>query len=122
MSRLFYDDEFTALRAVIEEGKDYKKSAEHLWPSMKPASAYAKLKACTSGTGDERLKFGEIIALCNFNQRFDALFFMCDETLHTRPTQKSPVDEQARLAVVIEQAATTMESAMRTLTALRRTG
>lgn len=119
MSRLFYDDEYQALRDVIEQGKGYDKSAGHLWPSMKPTSAYAKLKACTNEHGDQRLKFGEILELMRFNGRFDVLYFACDETLHSRPSPKAPQDEQAKLAIVIENAAGTLESALKALDRVR---
>lgn len=120
MSRLFYDDEFAAIREVIESGKGYKKSAEHLWPSMKPESAYARLKACTTEAGDQRLKFGEIITLMVFNERFDALHYLCDECLHSRPLPKTPADEEAKLVVVIESAANTLDHALRSLDSLRK--
>lgn len=119
MSRLFYEDEFQALRDVIEQGKGYEKTAGHLWPGMKATSAYAKLKACTQEQGDQRLKFREVIATMVFNDRYDALFFMCDETLHARPVQKAPKDEEAKLASVIETAAGTLERAMQALNRLR---
>jgi hypothetical protein len=117
---LFYDDEFHALRAAIEDGRGYKDTAMHLWPSMKPESAYAKLKAATNLHGDQRLKFGEIITVMRFNNRFDPLYYVCDETLHQRPVQKSPQDEQAKLALVIENAAGTLESALKALDRVRR--
>ena len=63
MGRLFYDDEFEAIRASIEGGKGYKAAATFLWPTMKPESAYARLKACTNTHGDQQLRFGEVVAL-----------------------------------------------------------
>lgn len=120
MSVLFYDDEFHAVRATIECGKGYQKTAGHLWPSMQATSAYAKLKACTSVHGDQRLKFGEIIEVMRFNQCFDPLYYICDETLHHRPAQKSPEDEEGKLAAVIEAAGSQLERAMKALESLRR--
>ena len=117
---LFYDDEFHPLRAAIEDGKGYKETAMYLWPSMKPESAYAKLKACTNASGDQRLRFGEILAVMRFNERFDPLYFLCDETLHQRPAKKSPADEEAKLVGVIESASHTMERALKALDAVRR--
>ena len=120
MTQLFYDDEFHPIRAAIEDGRGYKETAQHLWPSMKPESAYAKLKACTTQQGDQRLRFGEIVAIMRFNQRFDPLYFICDETLHHRPTPKSPEDEEAKLITVIEGAGTTLERALKALEGMRR--
>ncbi len=116
---LFYDDEFQALRQMIEAGRGYKKTAAMLWPAMKPDSAYAKLKACCNGAGDERLKFGEIVAAMRFNERFDPLYYACDETLHLRPGRREAREEQARLAVVMQEAAATMTRAMEQLERLK---
>lgn len=119
MSRLFYDDEFQALRDVIEMGKGYQKTSGHLWPGMKPESAYAKLKACTQERGDQRLKFREIIAVMVFNGQFDALYFMCDETMHHRPQPKTPEDEEAKVVAVIDNAATTLSQALKALETMK---
>ena len=97
VGRLFYDDEFEAIRAAIEGGQGYKKTANHLWPSMKPDSAYARLKACVNPDGDQRLKFGEIIAVMSFNDRYDPLYYACDECHHDRPSLRAPEDKQAEL-------------------------
>jgi hypothetical protein len=64
---------------------------------MKPESAYARLKACLNPDGDQRLKFCEIIAAMKFNNRFDALFFACDESGFERPKPSNPADEKAEL-------------------------
>jgi hypothetical protein len=120
VSSLFYDDEFHAIRAAIEEGKGYKETAMRLWPAMKPESAYAKLKASTHVQGDQKLRFGEIVEVMRFNERFDPLYFACDETLHHRPATKAPADEEAKLVIAIDGAATTIERAMKALEALRR--
>jgi hypothetical protein len=95
--KLFYDDEFDALRSVIEDGKGYKPTAIHLWPAMKPESAYARLKVCVREGGDQHLRFSEVVRVMIFNERFDALFFVCDECGHERPPRRSPADKQAEL-------------------------
>lgn len=52
--KLFYDDEFDAIgRAIGESGKPFKLVAAHLFPDMKPESAYARLKGCCSPAGDQ---------------------------------------------------------------------
>lgn len=103
--KLFYDDEFQALRDMIESGQGYKKTAGYLWPGMKQDSAYAKLKACVQEAGDQRLKFGEIISAMVFNQCYAPLFFACDATQFERPTPRAPEDEKARLQRNIIEAA-----------------
>lgn len=120
MTQLFYDDEFHALRAAIEDGKGYKDTAMHLWPGMKPESAYAKLKACTTVHGDQRLRFGEIIAVMRFNERFDPLYFVCDETFHHRPNPKTPTDEEAKIVSVIDGATCTLDRALKALESLQK--
>lgn len=120
MTLLFYDDEFHAIRACIESGKGYKESAARLWPAMKPESAYARLKACTSGHGDQRLRFGEIIELMRFNGHFDPLWFACDETSHQRPVAKAPADEEAQIVTAIEGASTTLAQALKALESMQR--
>lgn len=94
--KLFYDDEFEALRRMIESGEGYKKTASHLRPDLKPESAYAWLKACVSEQGDQRMKFGQIIEAMRFNRRYEPLYFACDETSHERPNRKEPADAQAQ--------------------------
>ena len=107
MASLFYDDEFQALRSVIETGKGYKASACFLWPEMKPESAYAKLKSCTNPNGDQRLSGGQCIALSKFNDRDDWLAWACDEGGYERPKKASLQDKQAELmqafAAAVEQ-------------------
>jgi hypothetical protein len=113
---LFYDDEFHALRACIESSeKDYKACAAHLWPTMKPESAYAKLKACVNEPGRERLRLGEIVALMRFTGRADALYFLCDETLHVRPQRVAPEDAEAQALTIVDEATDKLERALKTL-------
>jgi hypothetical protein len=116
---LFYDDEHHALRRVVEDGKGYKKSAAHLWPSMKVESAYSKLKHAVNGTNGESLKFGEIAELCTFNERYDGLYWLADRCMHKRPDPKIVTDEERRLVHVIESATDTMKHALRELERMR---
>lgn len=117
---LFYDDEFHAIRAAIEDGRGYKETAAHLWPGMKIESAYARLKACTHLSGDQRLRFGEIVEVMRFNSRFDPLYFACDETMHHRPGPKAPEDEEAKIVSAIEGASATLDRALKALDSLKR--
>jgi hypothetical protein len=95
--KLFYGDENEALRSAIESGKGYKATAAYLWPSLKPETAYARIKACVNEDKAEKFAFSEIIALCNFNGRFDPLMYACDETHHDRPQERAPADKHAQL-------------------------
>jgi hypothetical protein len=121
--KLFYDDEFDAIATAIgNSGKPFKIVAAHMFPDMKPESAYAKLKACCSPTGDERLTFGQVIRLMAFCESYDPLMHACDETLHARPDRKAPEDEAVKLVEVMNNCAGTMERCMRAMEHLKARG
>ena len=121
--KLFYDDEFDAItQAISNSGKEFKAVAVFMFPDMKPESAYARLKACCSQTGDQRLSFGQVVRLMNFCGCYDPLMHACDETLHARPDRKAPEDEAVKLVEVIESAASTMERAMKALDHIKARG
>lgn len=121
--KLFYDDEFDAIaQAISASGKPFKIVAAHIFPDMKPESAYARLKACTSPIGDQRLTFGQVVRLMAFCECCDPLMYACDETLHARPDRKAPEDEAVKLAEVINSAAATMERAMQAMNHLKARG
>ena len=121
--RSFYDDEFDAIATAIgESGKPFKLVAAHLFPDMKPESAYAKLKECCSPTGDQRLTFGQVIRLMRFCEAYDPLLHVCDETLHARPSRKDPSDELVNLTEVINGAADTMTRALKAIEHIQARG
>jgi len=121
--KLFYDDEFDAIATAIgDSGKPFKIVAAHMFPDMKPESAYARLKECVSPTGDQRLTFGQVIRLMTFCECYDPLHHACDETLHARPDRKAPEDEAVKLVEVIASAANTMERAMKAMEHLKARG
>jgi len=108
-SKLFYEDEFEAFQLMVSNsGKSIKEVACHLWPDMKPESAYAKLKACLNPKGDERFKFSQIIALMKFCNSYEPLHYVCDETLHARPDRKCPEDDVVKLTEAIQTASETL--------------
>ena len=121
--RSFYDDEFDAIATAIgESGKPFKLVAAHIFPDMKPESAYAKLKECCSATGDQRLTFGQVIRLMRFCEAYDPLLHACDETLHARPSRKDPSDELVNLTEVINGAADTMSRALKAIEHIQARG
>ena len=98
MAKLFYDDEFDALAQTISNSdREFKQVAAYLFPHLKAESQYARLKNCLNPAHDERLSFGQIVAMCKFCGRQDALYFLCDELNHERPKAISPADKQAEL-------------------------
>ena len=118
--KLFFDDEFDALAQMIANSeRTHKELAAYLFPDMKPESAYAKLKACVNPNGDERLKFGQIIAAMNFCGSFEPLQYACDQTLHARPPRITPEDEERRQIEVIESTGRTLQRALETLDRMR---
>lgn len=118
--KLFYDDEFDAIATAIgNSGKTFKEVAGFMFPDMKTESAYARLKACCSPTGDQRLTFGQVIRLMVFCEAYDPLMHACDETLHARPDRKTAADEEVKLVEVLSSAANTMNRAMKALDQLK---
>lgn len=89
---------------------------------MKPESAYARLKACCSPTGDQRLTFGQVIRLMVFCDAFDPLMYACTETMHAHPARQAPADEALQLASVMRDAAQTMDRAMKAMEQLQARG
>lgn len=118
--KLFYDDEFDAIATAIgNSGKAFKEVAAFMFPDMKTESAYARLKACCSPTGDQRLTFGQVVRLMAFCEAYDPLMHACDETLHARPDRKTAADEEVKLVEVINSAANTMNRAMKAIEQLK---
>lgn len=121
--KLFYDDEFDAIATAIgDSGKSFKEVANYMFPDMKTESAYARLKACCSVTGDQRLTFGQVVRLMNFCESYDPLLYACDDTLHARPDRKAADDEAVKLVEVINAAANTMNRAMKAIDQLKARG
>lgn len=119
-NKLFYEDEYEALGLMISTSeKTYQEVAHFLFPHMKPNSAYARLKVCLHPDGDQRLTFGQIVAVMKFCERYDPLMHACDETLHARPDRKSPADEEVKLVEAINGAASVLTKAMAQLEHLR---
>lgn len=122
-----YQDQFEAIAlAIADSGKPFKLVAAHVFPDMKPASAYARLKACCSAAGDQRLSLGHLLMLMEFCERYDPLYFLCDELGLRRPRKQEPdheyEDEAVKLVEVINHAADTMNRAMRAMEQLKARG
>lgn len=121
--KLFYDDEIDALGQMLaSSGKSHKELAHFLFPDLSIDSAYAKLKACLSTTGDQRLRFGQVIAAMSFCGQYDPLYYACDETMHARPPRIAPEDEAVKLVEAINGAASVLNKAMTALERLRGHG
>lgn len=120
MTREFFDDEHDAYLAMIgSSGKTVKECACHLFPALKPESAYAKLKDKLNPKGSEHLRIGELLALMRYCQSYEPLMQLCDETLHHRPERKQVEVEQLRLVETIGKATDTLARAMQQLEQLQ---
>lgn len=120
MTRLFYEDEYDALAAMIgNSGKTVQECAHRIYPDMKPASAYAKLKSQLNPDGDEHLRFSQVLLLMQFCEAYDPLMYLCDELLHARPDRKEPDDEEVRIVEAINSAASVLNKAMKQLEILQ---
>ena len=69
----------------------------HLWPHMKPESAYAKLKACVSAAGDERLSFGQVLALIRFCGQYERIVETIDNAAHVMQRAMQELNQLRRL-------------------------
>lgn len=121
--KLFYDDEFDAIATAIGQcGKPFKLVAGHMFPDMKPESAYARLKECCSPVGTQRLTFGQVVRLMNFCEAYDPLLYVCAETQHAAPVRQAPADELVNLTEVINGAADTMNRALKAIEHIQARG
>jgi hypothetical protein len=59
-NRLFFDTVYDAIGSDILAAGGYKTVAGKLWPNMKQASAYARLKSCIDEHKDEKLDPEEV--------------------------------------------------------------
>jgi hypothetical protein len=55
-------------------------------------------------------------------EAYDPLLYMCDETLHARPSRKDPSDELVNLTEVIHGAADTMNRALKAIEHIQARG
>lgn len=93
-TRLFFDSPKHAIGCTIEfSEKSFEEVANHLWPTKPLRTAYARLKACVNDDKDEKLDFAEIIEVCRYCDRFDALFYFCDQCGFNKPEPLVKEDE-----------------------------
>jgi hypothetical protein len=97
--KLFFDDENDALRAAIISAGGYKYVASKLWPSRKPDSAYARLKACLDPEKHEKLEFAEMLQIARMAREKGCHQFMqyLGTELGYQCTALDPQDEATQL-------------------------
>lgn len=60
---LFHETVFDAIGSAIQSLGGAKKVAGILWPSMKPESAYTRLRHCLSDEHPEKLEINEVLLI-----------------------------------------------------------
>lgn len=108
---LFYDScEQSVAMAINDSAKTWQQVAHALWPAMKMASAYARLKNCLNEERDEKLSFAEIILICNFTERYYPLYHFAGECNHSKPELVKPEDQEALLRKQFIEAAQVLKT------------
>ena len=101
---LFYDSMEDAINSMVLNCElPFKTVATQMWPAKKMDTAYAQLKAVVNPDKPEKLDLDEIARLCKITGRYDALFYLCDETHHARPVLRAPEDERMDIMDNIKQ-------------------
>ena len=79
---LFHETPEDAMGAVISACGGFKRVAGLLWPTRKPESAYARLKACLDDSKDEKLTLSEVVEIARMGREAGAhafLNYLCRE-------------------------------------------
>jgi len=101
---LFYDSQEDAINAAVLNCEiPFKTVAHQMWPAKKMDTAYAQLKAVVNPDKAEKLDLDEVTRLCAITGRYDPLFYLCDETHHSRPQLRAPEDERMDIMNEVQQ-------------------
>lgn len=74
--------------SIMSANKSYKEIAARLWPSDNIENAHRRLHEALNSSRRQKLSADEIIFICNYCNRYDAIHYMEDECLLTRSTKK----------------------------------
>lgn len=99
-TELFHESEEDALGATIHAIGGFKQVAHELWPTMKLATAYSRLKACLDETKNEKLALGEITIIVRKGREAGVDYYpryLNADTGFKPPEISEPEDEQAAL-------------------------
>lgn len=83
--------------AIIRSGKSFQEVAYTLFPSMKPDSAYARLKNALRPDTRELLTADMHIWIGNFVEQYDFLYYCAQQSHHSQPDPIKVEDEAALL-------------------------
>ena len=96
-SELFHESIEDALGATINAIGGFKKVSSDLWPTMKLATAYSRLKACLDETKNEKLTPGEIEMLVRAGREHGVHYYMrymAQSCGYHEPVPAEPEDER----------------------------
>jgi hypothetical protein len=99
-SALFHESFADAVTSAVLAVGGWKKAAGLLWPTMKPESAYARLKACVDDGKAEQLKLDEIVGLGRLARDAGDLSmarYLAAEWGLAEPVVRDPVDQADEL-------------------------
>lgn len=98
-SEMFDSAEEATSAAIANSDKEFKDVAAALYPSLKPQTAYAKLKDSLGRKGerDSTLSADEHCWIANYTQQFHYLHYIASRCHHSMPQPVAPHDELAEL-------------------------
>lgn len=97
----FESAEAASKHAIQASGKSLKEVAAQLWPGKTVAAAQTHLANCLNDNRDEKLTTDEHIAIANFCDRFDWLYYSALQCSHSRPEPVTPEATATRLQAAL---------------------
>ncbi|MDH4230274.1 MAG: hypothetical protein OEW11_11125 [Nitrospirota bacterium] len=93
---MFFEGEEEALAACLS-GLNQKVVAAQVWPNMSLAQATARLRAVSNPERRETASMAEVILIMRVTGRYYPLYYMAQESSHSRPHPISSEDAQTAL-------------------------
>lgn len=112
-SHVGYHDGYDALARMCE-GHASDEIAYHLihtdgvWQGKELQSGATRVRSCLSRTKDEFFKLAELLAIMRFTQRYDPLYFACDQLGLSRPVVLSTEMQLEKIHQAVHQAGETL--------------
>lgn len=93
----FESAEGATRHAIQQSGKSMKDVASYLWPGKSVAAAQTQLLNSLNEGRDETLSADEHIAIAEYCQQYDYLYYTAHRLSHTRPTLVTPEEHAAAI-------------------------
>lgn len=93
----FESGEAATKHAIQASGRKFKEIGAALWPSKTPERAGVDLANALNEQRDERLTTEQHIFIARFVNRYDWLYYACQQLSHERPALQTPAEEAQRL-------------------------